>query len=933
MTAFMKIKRDISWSILLFILFCTFHMAGAQTNSGQIRISASFDHVLFDDFVMAIESDYPVKFYYAPEWADSLFVSGSFKSVPLKKVLTNLLSHSILSATYLPKAVILTRDYTIRTSLPINFFDQEIREEDEPSFAVFDFEKNNGEKEAVKSTIEIQLIEIGLKSGRTGAGQATLAGHIREARTGEAVIGAVVYVEDPWVGVASDAFGYYSITLPKGKHTVNIQSIGMKNTVRQVLLNGDGNLDIDLEEDVIPLKEVVVEAEKDINVTGLQMGLEKLDIKTIRQMPSALGEADILKITVTLPGVQTVGESASGFNVRGGAVDQNLMLFNDVPIFNTSHLFGFFSVFNPDVIHNVELYKSGIPAYYGGRISSIFDVKMRDGNNKKFSGSGGISPVTGRLTLEGPIVNEKTSFIVGARSTYSDWIIKQIPDASLKNSSGSFFDITGRISHDFNDKNSLYVSGYYSGDKFNLNSDSLYNYNNINASIQWKHIFKTKLYGVFTGLYSKYAYQLESSVNPVNAFKLGYDINQGGFKADFSYFPNSRHNINFGLQSNYYLLHPGSYLPTGEHSLVVPQILEAEQGTENALYISDRFEWTPKFSLYAGLRYSLYAYLGPKTIYKYAPGKPLSPETTTDEKKYGNGEIIKAYQGPECRFSMRYTLNNQSSLKLSFNRMRQYIHMISNTAAISPLDTWKLSDPYIRPQVGDQISLGYYKNFRHNTVEASLEVYYKKTRDMIEYKGGAELILNPQLETDLISGEGKAYGVEVMFKKRVGKLNGWVSYTYSRSLIQANGKYLEEQINGGNYYPTNYDKPHDFTLISNYRFTRRFSFSANFTYSTGRPITYPVAKYLFENSARVHYSDRNQFRIPDYYRLDVSLNLEGNHKIKKLAHSSWTLAVYNLTGRKNVYSIYFVTENGQVNGYKLSIFGQAIPTLTYNFKF
>lgn len=929
----MNSKRIAILNITLWILLLANAMAWSQSRYDEVKISGSWDHVPFKEFVKSVEHQYPVKFYFDPQWTDSLFVTGNYNSRPLNEVLNIIFRDTGLKAVFLGEKIILTKAYTIRTRLPVNFFEPVPSTDEEPVTAVFDFERKHKTTGAVKSTIETRLIEIGPKSGRTGSGKATLAGHIRESKTGEPLIGAVVYVEDPWIGVASDAYGYYSITLPKGKHTLNIKSIGMKDTQRQILLNGDGTLDIEVEEDVIPLKEVIIEAEKDVNVTGMQMGLEKLDIKTIRQIPPVLGEADILKITITLPGVQTVGESATGFNVRGGAVDQNLMLLNNVPIFNTSHLFGFFSVFNPDVVRNVELFKSAIPAWYGGRISSIFDVKMRDGNKRKFAGSGGISPVTGRLTLEGPIVKDKTSFIVGGRSTYSDWILKQIPDATLKNSSASFYDITGGISHEINEKNTLNLSGYYSSDKFNLNSDSLYTYHNINASIQWKHIFKTKLYGVFTGLYSKYDYSMESTANPAMGFSLGYDINQTGLKADFSYFPNSRHKIDFGLQSNYYFLHPGTYGPEGRYSLVEPDILEAERGLESAFYFSDRFEWTRNFSLYGGIRYSIFSYLGPKTIYQYQSGRPLDPETTTGEISYGKGEIIKTYHGPEYRFAMRYALNNQNSLKFSVNRMRQNIHMISNTAAVSPLDTWKLTDPYLRPQIGDQISLGYYRNLKHNTIEASLEVYYKKTKNLIEYKGGARLVLNHQIETDLVQGKGKAYGLEVMFKKRVGKLNGWVSYTYSRSLIQANGEYPEEQINSGRFYPTSYDKPHDFTLVSNYRFTRRFSFSFNLTYSTGRPITYPVAKYYFNSGYRIHYSDRNQYRIPDYFRIDASLNLEGNHKIKKLAHSSWTLAVYNLTGRNNVYSIYFLTQNGEINGYKLSIFGQAIPTLTYNFRF
>jgi hypothetical protein len=628
-----------------------------------------------------------------------------------------------------------------------------------------------------------------------------------------------------------------------------------------------------------------------------------------------------------------VGEATTGLNVRGGATNQNLILFNDATIYNPSHLFGFFSAFNPDVIKNVELYKSGIPAEFGGRLSSVLDVRAREGNKKKFTGSGGVGPLTGRLTLEGPIGGEKTSFLIGARSTYSDWLLHQIPNTSISNSQAAFYDVNASINHEVNAKNSLYFTGYYSQDHFTLNSDTLYTYKNKNATARWKHIFSNKLYGVLTAAYSGYEYSVSSERNPLTAFALKYAINQLQTKADFSYYPARQHSLNFGVSSIRYNLSPGSYLPQGSKSLVVPDNLQNEQALESAAYVSDNFEVSPKLSLYAGLRYSYFNYLGPRQMYTYATGQTKNVNSILDTISYASGKSIANYGGPEYRLSVKYLVSDNASLKFSYNRMRQYLQMLSNTAAISPTDTWKLSDPNIKPQIGDQVALGYYKNLRSNTIEFSVEGYYKVMQNSLDYKGGAQLIMNHHIETDVVSAQGKAYGVEILVKKMAGKVNGWVSYTYSRSLLQTRSQYLAETINNGHYYPSNYDKPHAVNLIGNYKFSHRFSTSLNVTYSTGRPITLPIAKYELDGSMRLYYSERNQYRIPDYFRVDFAMNIEGNHRIRKLAHSSWTLGIYNLLGRKNPYSIFFESQGGVIKGYQLSIFGQPIPTVTYNFKF
>ncbi|MDX5437320.1 MAG: TonB-dependent receptor, partial [Pontibacter sp.] len=514
-----------------------------------------------------------------------------------------------------------------------------------------------------------------------------------------------------------------------------------------------------------------------------------------------------------------------------------------------------------------------------------------------------------------------------------DWLLKALPNKNLNNSTAAFYDVNTSISHEINKNNSLFLSGYLIKDNFKLGSDTLYTFGNQNATLRWNHVFSNNLYGVLTGGFSKYNYNITSEQNPVNAFELGYSLDQTNLKADLSYYPNAKHVVDFGANSILYHTKPGSFRPIGKESLVEADVLEREQALESAVYLSDQYEINTRLSVSVGLRYSFYTYMGARSVLQYAPGVPKTEETITDTLHYGAGKAIKTYHGPEYRLSLRYNLTDDMSVKLSYNRMRQYVHMLTNSAMMSPTDVWKLSDAHIRPQVGDQYAIGLFRNFRSNTVEASVEAYYKSMRDFLDSRSGAKLVLNHHIETDVMNARGQAYGIEAMLRKNTGKLNGWVSYTYSRSLVKSSDATSDEVINGGKYYPSNFDKPHDFTFVGNYRFSRRFSTSVNLTYSTGRPITLPLAVYDMEGVKRIYYSDRNQYRIPDYFRTDIALNIEGNHKVRKLAHSSWTVFVYNRSGRKNPYSIYFISEEGKVKGYKLSVFGQPIPTITYNFKF
>ena len=917
----------------LFILFSAVLFSGnafAQTTPEK-KITIRLDSARFNDFVKQVESQTGYYFYYDASKFDSLTLDLDVKDLAIRDVLDQVFKGSEFEYSIdAQKRIYITQGQKIITQLIPGLFEPDLAG-DNGTIAYSGPE--NDAKEKLLSTAESKLHEIGIKKHRITPGNSTITGYVRNAVTGEPVIGAAVFITSPSIGVTTDALGLYSLTIPRGKQVVRIKSTGMRETQRQVMLYSDGKLDIEMRESVIALKEVSVKAGMDKNVVGTQMGTVKLTIKNLKQVPTVFGETDLLRTVLTLPGIKSVGENSTGLNVRGGSTDQNLIQYNDAVIYNPSHLFGFFSAFNPDVLKDVELYKSTIPAKFGGRLASVLDISSRDGNKKKFVASGGIGLITGRLTLEGPLVKDKTSFLLGGRSTYSNWLIKTLDNENYNKSSASFYDVNLHISHEINEKNSLFLTGYISDDRFRLYGDTLYTYQNKLASLKWKHTFNNRLYSVFTAAHTKYQYAMGAAGLPLNSFDLKFDISQSNFKADLSYVLHPKHTLDFGLSTIYYKLHPGSFQPKGPESLIVPDELEPEQGTESAIYVEDKFEVSPRLSITAGIRYSFYQYLGPRNVNTYVPGLPIEYIYQNGVKEYGSGKKIKSYGGPEYRASIRYSVFDNLSLKVSYNTLRQYIHLLTNTMTVSPTDIWKLSDNYVKPQIGDQISIGLYRNFRGNKVEVSLEGYYKNIQNFLDYKGGDSLIMNHNIEAAVLNTKAKAYGVEFMIKKMTGKLNGWLGYTYARTLLRAINRESPDAPNDGNYYPSNYDKPHDFTLISNYRFSHRFSMSFNFTYSTGRPYTPPIGKYVIDGSQRVYYADRNQFRIPDYYRTDVSLNIEGNHRIKKLAHSSWTLAVYNVLGRKNPTSVYFQTVGGKVNGYQLSIFGQPIPTITYNFRF
>ncbi len=907
-------------------------MASAQQSNVKL-ISGNFQQATIGQFISELESKSNFHFYYDPIQFDSLRVTLQVNEKPLETILDLAFKNTDFHyAITQQQQVFLTKGRQIKTELAYGFTNTSIgNAQVKQTTPVADY-TDERDRKIPDATTENKLYEIGAKTNSLKPGNAVLSGYIRNIKSGEAVTGASIYISNTKTGVASDQFGYFTITLPRGRHILNVRGIGMRDTRRQILLYSDGRLIIEMQEQINSLKEVKISGDKVANVRSVDLGVTRLDIKNIKEIPTAFGEADVLKVVLTLPGVTSVGEATTGFNVRGGAADENLILLDGATIYNPAHFFGFFAAFNPDIVKDIELYKSSIPEKFGGRLSSVLDITNREGNKKKFTGSAGIGLLTSRLNIEGPIVKDKTSFIFGGRTTYSNWLLSALPEA-YKHSLASFYDFNLDISHQVNDKNNIYVSSYFSNDKFKLNSDTTYSYSNKSILLKWKHNFNTKLYSLITAGVDRYQYDVTSSANPINAYSLGFDINQSNFKTDFTYYLSRQHTITFGLSSILYKIDPGTFEPNGIKSLILPQVIAPEHALESALYLGDKYDVTDNLSVSAGVRLNIYNYLGAQTVDNYAPNLPRESINVLDSTTYNSGQVIKTYIAPDIRISARYLLNDNLSLKAGYNTLHQYIHLLSNSTSISPTDIYKLSDSNIKPESGDQISLGLFKNAQSNTIEMSVEVYYKRLRDYLDYKSGAVLLLNQHIERDVINTQGKAYGAEFLIKKTAGKLNGWMSYTYSRTFLRQDDPNAGELINGGAYYPANYDKPHSFNFTGNYRFSHRYSVSLDVAYSTGRPITLPIAKYEYAGSERVFYSDRNAYRIPDYFRSDFSINIEGNHRVHQLTHNSWTIGVYNLTGRQNAYSTFFTEQSGVISGYKLSIFAAPIPFINYNIRF
>ena len=779
--------------------------------------------------------------------------------------------------------------------LPVGYFDEMKEKEDDSS--------GQG---TLTVTFRNKIYEIG-EEGKARTSKSTITGIVYEAETGLPLPGTVIFDDKTHTYARTDKKGHYSITLPGGDNILNFNADTKEDLPLKIKLLSDGSLDVVMTERINYLEGAVISASSIEQHKSSAIGVERVNIKTLTKIPTAFGEGDVLKAVLTLPGVKTVGEASGGFNVRGGSADQNLVLFEDNTIYNPSHLFGIFSAFNPDIVDNVELYKSSIPAEYGGRISSVLSVNTKRGDPNKFKGSLGIGLLTSRIHLEGPIAKGKTSFIAAARTSYSDWLMKLLPESSAYSGGGaSFSDVNLGVTHRFNDRNSLQLNGYFATDRFAFSGDTTFRYTNMNGSIAFKH--KGTEGGSFklSAGYDHYTNTLGSHHWETGSYDLTTVIRQGFLKAGWVCPLGSKHKLSFGSDLVAYILDPGVMDPYGEMSQVKHARLEQELGIEPSIYLSE--EWNPsdRFSVNGGVRMSSFLALDPRQF----------------------------YTGPEFRFSAKYSPARFFTLKAGINSMTQYIHLISNTSSISPMDTWRLSSKDIVPTTGWQAAAGAYWTLVGAKMDLSVEGYYKQSRNALDYKSGALLSMNPNIADELVPVHGKAYGVEFMINKPAGRLTGWVSYTYSRSLLQEMNDRGIETINHGDWYNAPYDKPHEFKFAGNYALTHRFSLSLNVDYSTGRPITIPIGKYYYGGDWRLAYSERNSHRIPDYFRVDAAINIDPGHYLKALAHASVTIGIYNITGRKNPYSVFYKAErNGRINGYMLSVFATQVPYVNLNILF
>lgn len=758
----------------------------------------------------------------------------------------------------------------------------------------------------------------------------TISGFIKDASNGEALIGASVYIDELKSGAVTNSYGFYSISLTPGTYSLVFSYIGYKSIKETINLKQNYSLDINLLSEDVSLQEVVVKADRpNANVEKLEMSTTTVNIAQIKQMPQLLGEVDIIRSLLLLPGVTTVGEGATGFNVRGGNVDENLVLLDEAPVYNASHVFGFFSVFNADAVKDIKLYRGGIPAIYGGRLSSVLDVRQKEGNMKKFSGNGGLGLISSRLLLEGPMLKYKSSFMVAGRRSYADVFTRLSSNKDIKDNVVYFYDLNSKINYVINDRNRIYLSGYFGRDVLTAGKNARLDWGNNTATLRWNHIINSRLFSNVTAVYSDYDYTLSGS-NQGESFNWISSILNTNLKADFSYYMNPNNTLAFGVNALTYGFQPGdiSLKRVGEQD--VSFNLRKKRAVEPAIYISNEQTINKNLSLQYGLRYSRFYNIGKGKEYIFANGEASNPINIIDTVEYKSGEVIKSYGALEPRFSAKYTLTGNSSIKISYNRMAQYIHLISNTTAALPLDIWAPSGKYIKPAQVDQFTAGYFRNFSDDAFEFSAEVYYKNYKNLLDYKDGAELMFNDVLETEIRNGEGRAYGLELLLRKQEGRFTGWIGYTLSRTERKV------PDVNNNNFYPSNYDKLHDLSVVANYELNPKWSFSSNITYMSGRPITYPNAQYVYEGIVVPNYDNRNGGRTPAYHRLDLSATYLPNKNPNRKWDSSWTFSIYNAYGRRNPFSIYFRQNKDNpaiTEAVRYSVFGSIIPSVTYNFKF
>ena len=778
-----------------------------------------------------------------------------------------------------------------------------------------------------------QLILLVLAShiGYSQGDNHTISGYIKDAANGETIIGANVYIEEIGSGTVSNEYGFYSVNLPAGSYTLIFSYVGFDTQMEKVTIDQDIKLDMEIGVESQELQEVVISSEAaNANVSSTEISVNKLDIGTIKKVPTLLGEVEILRSIQLLPGVSSVGEGATGFNVRGGSIDQNLVLLDEAPVYNSSHLFGFFSVFNPDAVKDVKLYKGGIPARYGGRLSSILDVRMKEGNNKKLAINGGIGAIFSRLSVEAPIIKDKASFIIAGRRSYADVLAQPFLSEEAEGSALNFHDLTLKTNWTLGEKDRLFLSGYTGRDNFRFGDDAGFNWGNATATLRWNHIYNDGLFGNVTAYYSDYDYQLSFGAESNNRFDWDAAIKNYAIKPEFTWFVNPNNQVRFGGQLIIYEFNPGNAIGISEGE-ALDLSLENRFAIESALYIENELTPSDRFTVNYGLRLSHFNYVGEGDVFTFDTETPVGQRrTVTSTESFDQWESIQTYANLEPRLSLKFQLNNKESLKATYNRTAQYIHLLSNTAASTPVDIWTPSTNNIRPQISDQVAIGYFLNSADNTLEFSVETYFKRLDNLIDYVDGADLLLNPFIEGDILEGKGRAFGLELFLRKTAGRFTGWASYTLARS------ERLVEGINNNEWYATRFDQTHNLSLTTFYEASKRLDISASFGIISGTPLTLPTTRIEQQGFIIPHNIDnaRNNFRIPVYHRLDFSATLQGKKNLTRRWQSEWVFSVYNVYGRRNAFSIFTrQTSNGVKEAVRLSVFGSFIPAVAYNFKF
>ncbi|CAL2080880.1 TonB-dependent receptor [Tenacibaculum sp. 190524A02b] len=767
----------------------------------------------------------------------------------------------------------------------------------------------------------------------------TISGTLKDKANGETLFGATVFLKGTSLGTITNEYGFYSLTAPKGNYTLSISYIGYSPIEKEIELTKNIKFNTSLGKNANLLEEVIITSEesKKVNLRSPQMSVAKINAQTIKQIPVVLGEVDVIKSIQLLPGVTNAGEGASGFNVRGGAEDQNLILLDEAIIYNASHLFGFFSVFNNDAIKDVKLYKGGIPAKFGGRISSVLDVRQKDGNNKEFKLTGGIGLISSRLTAEAPLFNNKGSFLVAGRASYANIFL-----ALAKNENRvGFYDVNFKTNYQLNDKNRLYLSAYFGNDDVNFTNSFFNSYGNLSANLRWNHIFNDKLFSNLSAIYSRYNYGLQLEF-------VGLDwlsrIDNYNLKYDIDYYLNDKLKFDFGVSGIYYKFNPGEIRPLTPESSINEDFLDKKFATEAGIYASLEHKISNKLTAMYGLRYSYFNRFGSQTLNTYANNLPVVYNSTlgvyerakpTGEVSYGDKESIASFDNFEPRFALSYQLNEKSSIKTSYNRMAQYLHLISNTTSATPLDIWAPSGTFLKPQIADQYAIGYFRNFDNNTYSIETEAYYKTVKNRVDYINGADLIAQNTIETEILNGNARAYGLEFLLRKNKGDLTGWIAYTLSKSEQRTlSGAAGGLGLNNGNWYNTPFDRTHDVSITGNYKFNKKWTFNTNFVFQTGRPVTYPNGQFQYNGLSIPTYATRNANRLPSYHRLDISATLTPRKNKNRKWQAEWVFGIYNLYSQKNAAAISFGVNNetGINEAERTSIFG-IVPSVTYNFKF